>query len=636
MSRQSAIYVPADKQAATTSITGTVQRYPTPSLKTERDEGEVPPIVHKVLQSPGQPLDEYTRVFMESRFGHDFSKVRVHTDAMAAESARAVNALAYTVGRDVVFREGRYVPRAAEGNKLLAHELAHVVQQAGSDGICSGQRNKKLGLSPIVLERDAEQASCAMETTWGSTVVGSASAPILARQEETPQLSKESTAVINIQETLDTIEQWQMGVAGSVSESNIVLKILAFIPFFFLELLRRAVQLGNLLFGVTELQGAADILSNPDKTTWQKVKAALWALFIMAMDLMMVGGIAEKVGLWISKSLSFLGKVGWIARLGELSTAFIEKAIATAREMLPTFTRLLDWATLSAKALLERLITKVTGSSVWAKLLEWSKTSVRLPSAVEALSEDIFVVMRRALGQEAPQLGTQAGIGSQIIGDVKLAAQARDIAAQQAQGTLPGLSTAEKGVAGEQAARLVSRLQGWKLTAEDLSKIGPNNGIDLLLVKNGRQFGVAAQEVKATTSASARASLLSETEVRAGSPLAQIGVPIGTPVQQASRGFNFDRLVRLAQTGDPEKIAAAKAFLDNLARLEEQLTIVRLKTGTVELYRLDMDPNLLEISNIQEILTMTFGEIKRTYYILIAAEVAPFAVKAGVAAEWGQ
>lgn len=89
----------------------------------------VPPIVHDVLRSPGQPLDAATRAFMEPRFGHDFSNVRVHTDTTAAESARAVNALAYTVGPNVVFDTGQYTPEASEGKRLLAHELAHVVQQ---------------------------------------------------------------------------------------------------------------------------------------------------------------------------------------------------------------------------------------------------------------------------------------------------------------------------------------------------------------------------------------------------------------------------------------------------------------------------------------------------------------------------
>lgn len=95
----------------------------------QNDVAEVPPIVHDVLRSPGQPLDAEMRAFMEPRFGHDFSQVRVHADAQAAESARAVSALAYTVGRDVVLGAGKYAPRTNVGLRLMAHELAHVVQQ---------------------------------------------------------------------------------------------------------------------------------------------------------------------------------------------------------------------------------------------------------------------------------------------------------------------------------------------------------------------------------------------------------------------------------------------------------------------------------------------------------------------------
>src|SRR4051794_34121793 len=68
----------------------------------------IPPIVDTVLREPGRPLDAATRIFMEPRFGYDFSAVRVHTGEQAAQSARAVDALAYTVGRDVVFAAGRY------------------------------------------------------------------------------------------------------------------------------------------------------------------------------------------------------------------------------------------------------------------------------------------------------------------------------------------------------------------------------------------------------------------------------------------------------------------------------------------------------------------------------------------------
>ena len=94
--------------------------------------GEAPGVVHEALRSPGQPLDSATRAFLEPRFRHDFGDVRVHTDAVAARSADAVHARAYTVGRDIVFARGRYTPHTAPGERLLTHELAHVVQQHGA------------------------------------------------------------------------------------------------------------------------------------------------------------------------------------------------------------------------------------------------------------------------------------------------------------------------------------------------------------------------------------------------------------------------------------------------------------------------------------------------------------------------
>lgn len=96
--------------------------------------GGAPQIVDEVLGTVGEPLDSSTRVFFESRFGYDFSHVTVHCDARAAESAKAVDALAYTVGHDVVFGAGQFSPGTVSGKRLLAHELAHVVQQtAGAE-----------------------------------------------------------------------------------------------------------------------------------------------------------------------------------------------------------------------------------------------------------------------------------------------------------------------------------------------------------------------------------------------------------------------------------------------------------------------------------------------------------------------
>jgi hypothetical protein len=81
------------------------------------------------MRAAGKPLDGTIRSFMEPRFGHDFSGVRVHTDADAASSARAIGAVSYTAGTNLVFARGAYAPETPEGRGLLAHELAHVVQQ---------------------------------------------------------------------------------------------------------------------------------------------------------------------------------------------------------------------------------------------------------------------------------------------------------------------------------------------------------------------------------------------------------------------------------------------------------------------------------------------------------------------------
>jgi hypothetical protein len=88
-----------------------------------------------VLALSGQPLDTETRSFMEPRFGRDFSHVRVHSDIRAAESARAVNALAYTIGSHVVFGPGQYAPQTVRGRRLLAHEMVHTLQQGNTDRV---------------------------------------------------------------------------------------------------------------------------------------------------------------------------------------------------------------------------------------------------------------------------------------------------------------------------------------------------------------------------------------------------------------------------------------------------------------------------------------------------------------------
>ncbi len=128
------------------------------------------------LHGRGSPLDPPTRAFMESRFGHDFSQVRVHSDARAANLARSINALAFTTGRDLVFETGQYIPGTDSGKRLLAHELAHVVQQ---DGHSTG-----LGIFRVSASMCAKPSSCAAPDFMGAGTASSWKLTLAVDKEE--------------------------------------------------------------------------------------------------------------------------------------------------------------------------------------------------------------------------------------------------------------------------------------------------------------------------------------------------------------------------------------------------------------------------------------------------------------------
>ncbi len=117
-------------------------------------EPTLPASVHRTLQSSGQALEPSVRASMEDSFGHDFSNVRVHQDAQAAQSARDVNARAYAVGQHVVFDQGQYQPHTPQGAHLLAHELAHTVQQSGLQRQASHPSSIGQGALAIAAEND--------------------------------------------------------------------------------------------------------------------------------------------------------------------------------------------------------------------------------------------------------------------------------------------------------------------------------------------------------------------------------------------------------------------------------------------------------------------------------------------------
>lgn len=123
----------------------------------------MPPTVNNVLDSPGQALDDTTRAFMEARFGRDFSQVRVHTAAQAAESAKAFDAQAYTIKDDVVFGAEKYAPETEDGKKLLAHELTHVVEQ----GVPPAKRTNQAQSNPYA-SRETSTGMVQEQSKWNS------------------------------------------------------------------------------------------------------------------------------------------------------------------------------------------------------------------------------------------------------------------------------------------------------------------------------------------------------------------------------------------------------------------------------------------------------------------------------------
>lgn len=128
----------------------------------------MPNIVNETLNSAGQSLDHATRADMEAHFGHDFSRVKVHSDARAAASADSISARAYTYGRDVVFGAGQYAPETITGKQLLAHELAHVIQQGDKDHSPSEIRGST---SPTdAVEHEAHQAAAAVTSSTKPSV----------------------------------------------------------------------------------------------------------------------------------------------------------------------------------------------------------------------------------------------------------------------------------------------------------------------------------------------------------------------------------------------------------------------------------------------------------------------------------
>lgn len=170
---------------------------------------DTPLSIRNVLNSGGQPLDLQTRNFFEPRFGRDFSNVRVHTGSAAEQSARDVNANAYTVGHNVVFGARRFEPASYEGRRLIAHELTHVVQQSGVGGGRVEQSNKNQGPSTILAHIfQLKSNSVGLTVQRDEETKGKATDPFEESRKELAEIKKNWEEVKAAGSMFKATEEW--------------------------------------------------------------------------------------------------------------------------------------------------------------------------------------------------------------------------------------------------------------------------------------------------------------------------------------------------------------------------------------------------------------------------------------------
>jgi Domain of unknown function (DUF4157) len=207
--------LPKPTKAGTPISSDLLQRTPIRSPRLNM----APPSVQEALHSSSQPLDPATRALMEPLFGHDFSRVRVHTDTKAAESAQAVNALAYTVGRDVVFGAGQYAPETTQGKMLLAHELTHTVQQQFRTPLSD---RLEVGAAEDSYEKVARERAAQLPDSKGLTL-SPTPFPALQRQPVPPPTSSQtatSTFSVVQSDYLKQVNRAIQNMSGGIIGSN--------------------------------------------------------------------------------------------------------------------------------------------------------------------------------------------------------------------------------------------------------------------------------------------------------------------------------------------------------------------------------------------------------------------------------
>lgn len=180
-------------------------RSPSPDARGRRTPDVAPPIVHDVLRSPGEPLPVRLSRQMSAQLGHDFARVRVHTDPVAAESAESVDAAAYTVGEHVVLGRSTPDPSTTQGQAILAHELAHVVQQPAS----TGHGDLAISSPDDAAEREARRAALQPADRMPRPRIAE---PMVQRIVRVTAPRRGATAVAQIPDFMDRLNRVSQGL----------------------------------------------------------------------------------------------------------------------------------------------------------------------------------------------------------------------------------------------------------------------------------------------------------------------------------------------------------------------------------------------------------------------------------------
>jgi Domain of unknown function (DUF4157) len=372
-----------------------------------------PAIVREALHSPGRPLDNQTRAFFEPRFQHDFGKVRVHTDEKAAESARAVNAHAYTVGPHIVFRTRERGPESPAGSLLLAHELAHVVQQENAPPA----RNLTIAARDSAPEKQAGEAAALSLATGAQRPSLSPAPQALQRAEESELPALDNPVVGTMAASIMGGGSWQFlreilrGLVGGTKSELQAGKGGAAVTRF-KELLTSPSAMWK--FSTGYLWGFAQGVVSPVVDLWHLLKFAF--------------EIQGKAIDWIlGKGLQFFRKPNAISQQGQA----IMNSLAAVREQLgKVFQNLIDNPRQAIKGLgswIDAMIQAAVGKareagrsiaeSVFAFLeFDWNAMGEKIGYAVGAvLVQVLMLVFTEAIGNVLSAAGRILGEAGEFI-----------------------------------------------------------------------------------------------------------------------------------------------------------------------------------------------------------------------------